>query len=286
MKKRVIIYCRKSSEGEDRQVLSIQSQINELKEIAIKLNLEVIDTLTESKSAKAPGRPIFSKLIERVHNKEAEAILCWKLDRLARNAVDGGSIIWTVKTNGTEIITPSQVYSHESENTLLMYVEFGMAQKFIDDLGKNAKRGMKTKAEQGWYPAPAPIGYKNTPSQKKGFKIIKKDSKAYPLVRKAFEEVLKGRQAVDVWINANQDWKLSVPGNKPISRSAFYHMLNNPFYYGEYEWPKKSGNWYVGKHNPVITRQEFELVQKVLGKHGKPIAKKNKHNFDLTGIFQ
>lgn len=282
--KRVFLYCRKSSEGEDRQILSIPSQIKELKRIASALNLIIVEVFEESKSAKAPGRPIFGEMMGRLYKKEAEGILCWKLDRLARNPVDGGTIIWAVKDQGIEIITPSQTYSHGNENTLLMYVEFGMAQKFIDDLGKNSQRGMKTKAEMGWYPAPAPLGYRNTPDKKKGLKTIVNDRQKIVLIRKVFDAVISGRQASQVYKEASEVWKLASRNGTILSRSAFYNILNNPFYYGEFEWPSGSGNWYQGKHEPMITKEEFDLVQKMLGKLGKPVA--HNHNFDLTGLFR
>lgn len=282
--KRVFLYCRKSSESEDRQTLSIPSQLKELKQIAKTLNLTITDIFEESKSAKAPGRPIFGEMMHRLYKKEVEGVLCWKLDRLARNPVDGGTVIWAVKDQGVEIITPSQTYSHGNENTLLMYVEFGMAQKFIDDLGKNSKRGMKTKAEMGWYPAPAPLGYKNTPDRKKGFKTIIKDKQKFALVRKLFDAVLSGKQASQVYKEASEEWKFTSRSNAIFARSTFYNILNNPFYYGEFEWPNESNNWYKGKHEPMVTKEEFELVQKMLGKLGKPVA--HSHNFDLTGLLR
>src|ERR1700756_5250205 len=118
------IYCRKSSEAEDRQVLSIESQTNEMKQLAAKLNVPIVDILTESKSAKAPGRPVFNDMMQRLYRGEAAGIICWKLDRLARNAVDGGSIIWAIKQHGIKVMTPAQNYSHEEDNIILMYIEF------------------------------------------------------------------------------------------------------------------------------------------------------------------
>lgn len=283
MTKSVFMYCRRSSEGEDRQILSIPSQIKELKQIACRLDLKIIDTFQESKTAKEPGRGKFAEMMIRINNNEADGILCWKLDRLARNPVDGGAIIWAVKDKKIEIITPSQTYSHINDNDLLMYMEFGMAQKFIDDLGKNSQRGMKTKAEMGWYPAPAPLGYKNTPSRKKGFKIIIKDKNKFPIVRKMFDEILAGKQACLVYKEISNNWKLSVRNGCVLAQSSFYRILNSSFYYGEYEWPKGSGIWHQGKHQPMITKEEFDLIQKMLGKRGKPIARK--HVFDLTGLI-
>lgn len=283
-KRKVFMYCRKSSEGEDKQMLSIPSQIKELKEVAKNLNLQIIETFEESKSAKAPGRPKFNKMMERIYKKEVGGILCWKLDRLARNPIDGGTVIWAVKDNKTEIITNSQTFSYNNENTLLMYVEFGMAQKFIDDLGKNVKRGLKAKAEQGWYPEHAPLGYKNTPDRKKGFKIIENNEEKFPLVKRLFNEILSGKQASQAYREAINKWKLTGKTNKPIAQSTFYNILSSTFYYGEYEYPRGSGIWHEGKHEPMITREEFDVIQKMLGKHGKPITRN--HNFDLTGLIR
>lgn len=86
-----VIYCRKSTDTEDRQVLSLDSQENELKEIAKKENLEYV-ILRESCSAKEPGRPVFDKMLKMIISGKVDAILCWKIDRLTRNPVDGGQI--------------------------------------------------------------------------------------------------------------------------------------------------------------------------------------------------
>ena len=91
------LYARKSSESEDRQVASIESQISELKKLAAREGLEIVDVLYESKSAKAPGRSVFNQMIERIYKGDGRGILGWKLDRLARNPVDGGNINWMLQ---------------------------------------------------------------------------------------------------------------------------------------------------------------------------------------------
>ena len=97
-------------------------------------------------------------MMKRLCNGEVEGVICWRLDRLARNPVDGGAVIWAVKEHGVKIITPTQTFSRGEDNAILMYLEFGIAQKYVDDLCRNVKRGLRAKAERGWWPNNPPFG--------------------------------------------------------------------------------------------------------------------------------
>ena len=88
-----IIYCRKSSESEERQILSLDSQEETLVQLAKKNGLDVVEIFRESKSAKKEGRPLFTEVLKLIAKAEIDGIICWKLDRLARNMADGGRII-------------------------------------------------------------------------------------------------------------------------------------------------------------------------------------------------
>ena len=92
------LYARKSTDEPDRQILSIEAQITELKEFAERENLEIVETFIESQTAKIPGRPIFNEMIKRIEFGEAKGILAWHPDRLARNSIDGGQIIYLIDT--------------------------------------------------------------------------------------------------------------------------------------------------------------------------------------------
>ena len=147
---RYFLYARKSSESEDRQVASIPAQIEELEKKAGERSLNIIETLTEEKSAKAPGRPVFNQMLERIKQGDADGILCWKLDRLARNPVDGGNIGWMLQKN---VIKHIQTYERDyfpTDNVLLMQVEFGMANQFVIDLSSSTKRGLRSRVKEGW----------------------------------------------------------------------------------------------------------------------------------------
>ena len=220
------IYCRKSSESEDRQVRSIESQSLELQELAVKLNVSVEAILTESQSAKQPGRPIFNNMMKRLYKGEALGVICWKLDRLARNPVDGGSIIWGIKHHGIKVITPTQTFAREDENTILMYIEFGVAQKYLDDLSRNVKRGLKTRVQNGWHPSLPRIGYLNQRDLRTGKSVIVKDPDRFSLIRQIWDLMLTGLYTPSKILNVANN-RLGIRtrqtrrmGGKPLARSA------------------------------------------------------------------
>lgn len=285
------IYCRKSSEAEDRQVLSIESQTRELEQIAAKLNLPVVEVLHESKSAKDPGRPVFNQMMQRLYRGEAAGIICWKLDRLARNPVDGGSIIWAIKQHGIKVMTPAQSYAREDDNIILMYIEFGMAQKYVDDLSKNVKRGLKTKIENGWYPGYAPVGYLNNTVKISGENNLIKDPERFSLVRRMWDMMLTGQHSTAQILQiANEQWGFRTQpsrktGGKALARSVIYRMFSQPFYYGWFEYPKGSGQLYQGKHEPMVTEAEYDRVQILLGRKGNP-RPKTQLEFAFTGLIR
>jgi DNA invertase Pin-like site-specific DNA recombinase len=285
------IYCRKSSEAEDRQVLSIESQTRELEQIAAKMGVPIVEILSESKSAKDPGRPVFNAMMQRLYRGEAAGILCWKLDRLARNPVDGGSVIWAIKQHAIKVMTPAQSYAREDDNVILMYIEFGMAQKYVDDLSKNVKRGLKTKIENGWYAGIAPAGYLNHTDKTTGQNTLISDPERFPIVRRMWDLMLTGLYTPPKILElANTEWGFRTrltrkKGNSPLTRSAIYKIFDKPFYYGWFEYPIGSGQWYQGKHEAMITESEYDRVQMLLGRkcNTRPIS-----NFDFafTGLIR
>lgn len=284
------IYARKSSEAEDRQVASIDAQIEELTKLARGLNLEVIEVLSEAQSAKAPGRPIFEAMLQRISAGEARGIVCWKIDRLARNPVDSGKISWMLQQSSIQHIQTYERGYLPGDNVLMMSVEFGMANQFVRDLSVNVKRGLRKKVNDGWLPGIAPAGYLNTPDREKGYKVIVEDPERFSLVRRMWDLMLTGNFTPPrIHKMAIQEWgyktvQRRIEGGKPMSRSAIYKIFTNPFYYGRFEFPAGSGNWVEGKHKPMITIEEYQRVQIILGRRGKPAPKQ--HMFAFTGLMR
>ena len=264
------IYARKSSESEDRQMNSIEDQIEVLTELAEREGLKVVEILQESTSAKKPGRKVFNEMIERIHKGEAQGIIAWKLNRLARNPVDGGTISYSLQNSVIKkIITTERVYNPD-DNVLMMAVELGMANQFIKDLSKDTRRGLIKKAERGWPPYLAPLGYKKHPDMKKGEKEVIIDEERFYGVKKIWDLILSGNYNVKQALNiATEEYGLLNRKGEKINPNSIYQILRNPFYYGKFEYPKGSGNWYKGKYEPMITKKEFDKVQTLISNHSK-----------------
>ncbi len=280
-KMRYFLYARKSSESEDRQIASIQSQIDELKRLSEEQDLQIISILKEEKSAKAPGRPVFNKMIEDLNNGLANGIICWKLDRLARNPVDGGTINWMLQQNIIKRIQTYQRGYYPQDNTLMMSLEFGMANQFVLDLSENTKRGLRNKAEQGWIPHKPPVGYLTNKYNLPDKPPIYKDEEKFYIVKKLWGILLNERCSLDSLYETAIELKLNTESNRIIQRSTFYELFRNPFYYGSFKW---KGELYPGKHEPMITKEDFDLAQSIIDGRVRPV--KRNHVFLYTNLIR
>lgn len=264
IKVRYCLYARKSTESDEKQALSIDSQVKEMLAIAERDELEVIDIRREAHSAKDSGqRPVFKELLEDIRRGRYNGILTWAPDRLSRNAGDLGSVVDLMDQKSlVEIRTYGQQFRNSPNEKFLLMILCSQAKLENDNKSINVKRGLKTRVEMGLWPAPAPTGYlKEKRMDRKCETII--DSDRAPIIKKMFEkaayEKWSGRKIYH-WLKFDLNFK-TAGGNKNLTLSNIYMILENHFYYGVFEYPKKSGNWYQGKHEPIITKELFDTVQ-------------------------
>ena len=274
-----ILYCRKSSEDKGKQILSLESQVNEMKKLASNLGLEIVKTYTESKSAKKPeNRPLFTEMIKYLkRNKEDKlGILCWKIDRLSRNPIDSATIQWLLQQDQLKIIQTIDRQYLPSDNVLLFNVESGMANQYILDLSKNVKRGIITKLEKGGWPNKAPLGYLN---DGKGGILIDKDREKY--IKKIFTMYATGDKSVKKIADTLFKQGFRSRGEYKYHKSKIHDILSNPFYYGIM---LKYDKEYLGNHKPIISKKLFNTVQDVLNR--KSHSKKQKLHFAYRGVLK
>jgi len=272
------LYCRKSTDVEDKQVLSIEAQIVELRAFAKQNNLDIIEELVEKQSAKIPGRPIFSEMLARIEKGEADGILAWHPDRLARNSVDGGQIIYLIDCGRiTALKFPQFWFEPTPQGKFMLSIAFGQSKYYVDSLSENTKRGLRQKVRRGEYPGLAPIGYLND-VRNKTIVVNRKRSK---IIKLAFELYLKGNSTLGDISHFLAQQGILTRGDKPYKRDKISFILSNPFYYGHFRY---SGELHEGKHEPIIAKKLFDKVQDVLKQRGKP-QRKEKIPKAFTGLF-
>ena len=167
-----LLYARKSTDEDDRQVLSIQSQLTELRQLAAREGLEVVEEFIESRTAKEPGRPLFDKMVAKLENGlGGHGILAWHPDRLARNSVDGGKVIYLVDTGKIAALKfPTFWFENTPQGKFMLNIAFGQSKYFVDNLAENVHRGIREKLRRGEKFGLAPYGYLNDVRTKKTVK--------------------------------------------------------------------------------------------------------------------
>src|SRR3989338_8373693 len=183
------IYARKSTDVEDKQVQSIEGQLDELRTLAKRENLEIIEELVEKQSAKKPGRPIFNRMLDSIEKGKANGILSWHPDRLARNSVDGGRIIYLIDTMRLSALKFNTFWFEPTpQGKFMLSISFSQSKYYVDSLSGNNRRGLRQKARNGNFPGVAPVGYLNDTRNR----TIVLNKKIAPVVIEAFEKYSKG----------------------------------------------------------------------------------------------
>lgn len=279
-----IIYARKSSESEDKQVESIPEQTAVLNELSLNKGLHVREVFSESRSAKKPGRPEFNRMIEDIDKAGGiQGIIVWKLNRLFRNPEDEGKIRQMLSDGRIkEIITPSKTY-YEADSDFIMAVEGAQAQRFIRDLREDTARGVNSKLKKGIAPILAPPGYKNDTSKRQGERDIVPHDIQFTLVRKLFELYMTGNYSVEALHRKAEELGVRSNRGKIVSHSQLHQMLRNPFYTGvRFMY---AGRLYTnGAHKRMLEDEEFDLIQSILTSRSNPrgIVRTNL----LTGLMK
>lgn len=253
------LYARKSSESDERQAMSIDGQIKEMLLIAKREKLDIVETITESHSAKESGqRPEFNKLLSEVFTEKYNAILTWAPDRLSRNAGDLGRIVDLMDQGKLEHIkTYSQSFTNNPNEKFLLMILCSQAKLENDNRGVNVKRGLRNKCEFGIRPGLAPIGYNNVLKANR-ISTVEQDLERASVIKEMFNKVANqgysGRM-VKKWLD---DIEFTTKSGCKLALSKVYVALQNPFYYGEFKYGDK---WYKGTHKTIITKTLFEKVQ-------------------------
>ena len=264
------LYARKSTDVEDKQVRSIEDQLAVLRTLANREEQTITEEFVEKQSAKQPGRPIFNEMFARIEKGEADGIICWKLDRLARNPIDAARVQWLLQQGVIKHIRTSDRHYYPSDNVLMMGFEFGMANQYIRDLSANTKRGLVEKAKRGEFPGFACFGYHNDARTKK----VIVDRQLAPIIHGAYELYAEGNSRLEDIGNYffergaktgnRSPWAKG--GGKRLHKDKIKRILTDIFYIGLFSY---SGEIYQGTHEPIVEKHLFDKVQAAIKARGR-----------------
>jgi DNA invertase Pin-like site-specific DNA recombinase len=279
MNAQYFLYARKSTDVEDKQVLSIEAQLAELRNYAKTENLSIIEEIVEKQSAKSPGRPLFNAMMSKLEKGEGNGIVSWNPDRLARNSVDGGKIIYLLDTGRLCTLKfPTFWFESTPQGKFMLNIAFGQSKYYVDSLAENTKRGLRQKVRRGEYPSRAPFGYLND-SRTKTIHVHKKNS---VILKQIFATYKRGESRLEDIANYLAEHGIKSRNGKRLHVSRITFLLRNPFYYGFFKY---NGELYLGRHQPLISKQLFDQVQEVLDRKGRPHHKTKWEPRALCGLL-
>src|SRR3989338_6638770 len=272
------IYCHKSSEDEERQILSIEAQLQELRDFAKQNSLFVVKEFYESKTAKEPGREIFNEMLGEIEKGTAQGILAWNPDRLARNSIDGGRVIYLVDTLKIQSLKfPTFWFEPTPQGKFMLSVAFGQAKYYTDNLRENILRGIRQKIRRGELSAKAPIGYFNEPR----LRTIEPNMKTFNKVKTVLRAFATGEFSLTRIQGKMFSLGLVGKDGKLPHLSTIYNILTNPFYYGHFRY---RGEVHQGSHKPMISKKLFDKIQTALIQNGKPRKNRGPKNFEFLNF--
>ena len=276
---RYFIYVRKSTGSEERQVRSIRDQFAEIRDLVSKHKLNVVRSFEESQSAMTKGRPIFNEMLDRIEAGEADGIVAWHPDRLARNAYDGGRIIDLIDERRIrDMRFCSFWFEPTAQGKLMLNMAFGQSKYFSDSLSVNIRRGQEQKTKEGVWGWKAPVGYLNEPR----LRTIVVDPAKGPLIKMVFDLYASGKYTLVQLRNVMNAKGLRSINGKPPSPSQYQHILKNPFYYGVFVL---NGEMHEATHEPLTTKSQFDMAQAVMQRRSKPNTERLK-TYVYRGLFK
>ena len=286
--KLAIVYCRVSTEEQVNKGLSLDVQESACKDAIQKDGLKLIKVIRdEGKSAGSLNRPGIQEIIKLTAGQKIHAVYTISGDRLARNTMDYLCLRDLFRKNNVElkyIYQPNSDDSAVSRTMDTVMASFNEMQRLV--ISEKVKKTLYAKAEAGYFPTTAPIGYKNvdnpdTSASKLARKIIVPDNSA-PLITEAFKLYATGNFNGYDLNELMYEKGLRTKQELMLSPSRFYELMKNRLYIGELHWGEI--NVEKAKHEPLIDKGTFDCVQSIMTGHNHHACRRRKYTWLLNGF--
>ncbi len=274
-----LAYIRVSTVRQGEQNSSLAEQRASITAYAQRHNLQIGEWFEEMETAAKNGRLQFNRMMTLLRTKRHGGLLVHKIDRSARNLKDWARLGELIDEGIPVHFTHESLDLSSRGGRLAADIQAVVAADFIRNLRDEVKKGMYGRLKQGFYPLPAPPGYRDHGSAK--HKTI--DPLKGPIVRFAFEGYATANYTLDTMREELWHRGLRGPNDKPLSKNSIASTLHNPFYYGVIKI-RRSGETFIGGHEPLITKKLYDQVQEVLS--GRAALRTTHHDFAYRTLIR
>lgn len=277
-----LLYARVSTDRQAQTDLSIPAQLDAMREHAKKNGWHVVGHFVdEGESARTADRPELKNLLQRCREeKDVDAVIIHKIDRLARNLVDYATIKAILKQKGVRLVSVCEPFDDNPVGNLLENIIASISEWYSANLGQEIKKANLAKLKKGEWPSKPPIGYKSVKGENNRVKhVIDEATSSY--VRQAFSLYATGRYSLKTLSEEMHARGMKTKHGKLVSCEFMKKVLMNRFYIGRLPW--KDGE-YKGIHETFIKEDLFHRAQDILKKRSADSGEKGKLDFLLRGV--
>jgi len=262
--KQFVALARVSSREQEREGFSLEVQQEALRRYADQHGGEIIKLFKIAETAsKTDQRKTFRELIAYAKKNAGiiDGLLFYKVDRAARNLYDYVELERLESEYGVPFISISQPTESTPAGRMMRRTLANMASFYTEQQSVDVREGLARRVQEGWFVGHAPYGYRNV--RKDGRGVIEIDAVPAANVRRIFHLYAYGNQTVDgVVQRLNSEGIVFRPSKPKFARATIHTILRDRAYIGDVQ---HRGQWYPGKHRPLIDRPTWDRVQTLLG---------------------
>lgn len=277
MEKQFFSYVRVSTVRQGERGVSLKEQQDAILRYADKNSLKIARSFEERETAAKRGRPIFSQMIRSLRHGEGQGVLIHKIDRGARNLKDWADLGELIDTGVEVHFVNESLDLNTRGGRLSADIQAVVAADYIRNLREEAKKGIYGRLKQGIYPLAAPVGYLD-----RGAGNPKEvDPTKASLILLAFQLYASGNYSLPHLVDEMYARGLRNRAGGRVSLNGMSTVLNNPFYTGVIRI-RKTGEFFPGRHQPIVSSKLFDTVQRTL--QGKTVPRVSKHDFTFRKL--